>query len=303
MSWFTQNIRDPIESIAPTAIGAYFGGPAGGAIAGQLAKPFEAKTAQASNLQKNVDLVDTGLAAYGMYQGLTGGNPWGWGSAGGAASGAGGAAGAGTGAATPSAATGAGVAPSTATAGAATTPAAATTTDYLTKYGPLAMYGVGQMGQIAQGQATAKAMSGVGAAQREQGQALLNQYKSGQINPGDQYAIEQWKSNALAQSRQYFAQSGQTDSSQAKAAEAQIEAQAVNMHQTALQSILQQGLSTLNVTDQYQAQAIQMELQNSQQALQNTTNFFNAYGQWLRQTPTMTGQAGAKTPAPAAAPA
>lgn len=327
MSWFTQNIRDPFESIAPTVIGGVFGGPAGAALAGQVARPFESKSAQASDLQKAVNIADLGLGVYGAYQGFTGGNPWAWGGGGSsaapsAAAGANLSAGAGAGtapdvggmqyatdigtgtapASTESATFGGGS--SVPTAPAATAPAAAKPgfTDYLTKYGPLAMYGLGQMGQMQQGQQMQKAMANVGAPQRAEGQRLLAQYQSGQINPGDQYAIDQWKQSAIAQSRQYFAQAGQSDSSQAKEAEKQIEAQAVNMRQTALQNILQQGLSVLNVTDQYQAQAIQMELQNSQQALANTTNFFNAYGQWLRTTPTMTGTAGTGgTSAPTAA--
>lgn len=305
MSLWT-DIRDTAESVAPTALGAVFGGPAGGAIAGQLARPFESKSAQSSDLQQAVNLADLGLGMYGAYQGFTGSSPWSWGGGTSAAPSA--ATGGPSGAAGMQYATdiGTGTAPAStdaATFGGGssvpTAPVASSFTDKLTKYAPLAMYGLGQMGQIQQGQQMKKAMAGVGAPQREQGQRLLAQYQSGQINPGDQYAIDQWKAGAIAQSRQYFAQAGQSDSSQAKEAEKQIEAQAVNMRQTALNNILQQGLSVLNVTDQYQAQAIQMELKNSQQALQNTTNFFNAYGQWLRQTPTMTGKAG--TPAPSAA--
>ena len=68
------------------------------------------------------------------------------------------------------------------------------------------------------------------------------------------------------------------------------------MKAQALQNYLTQGMSALNITDQYQLQAVLTELQGSQQATAAATNFLGAYGSWLRGLNTSTGQTAA-TPA------
>ena len=67
---------------------------------------------------------------------------------------------------------------------------------------------------------------------------LLANYAAGKLNPGDQYAIQQFVQQNVAQAKQYYASAGLGDSSMAQQAIAQIEAQGQAMTSAALQSYL-----------------------------------------------------------------
>lgn len=153
-----------------------------------------------------------------------------------------------------------------------------------TKYGPLALSGAG----LFQGQSAAKAagkqIASVGQPQRDAASALLTQYNSGKLNAGDAASVQQFTTDALAKSRQYFAQAGLSNSSQAAAAEAQIQAQAAAMQSQMLQGYLTSAMNELNITDANQVAGITAELQGDQQATASAANFLNAYGSWLRGT-------------------
>lgn len=78
---------------------------------------------------------------------------------------------------------------------------------------------------------------------------LLNQFKAGQLNPTDQYAIAQWSDQAKAQAKQYYAKAGLSNSSMEQSALAQIDAQGENMRQQAVQSLLTNGLKAAGVAN------------------------------------------------------
>lgn len=157
---------------------------------------------------------------------------------------------------------------------------------YATKYGPLALAGIGNLQASAAAKKAGAQISSVGGPQRDQANALLSQYNSGKLNAGDAAAVSQFKTDALAKSRQYFAQAGLSSSTQASAAEAQIEAQAAAMTSQMLQGYLTTAMNELNITDKNQIAGIQAELSADQSATRAASDFLGAYGSWLRNTGT-----------------
>lgn len=157
---------------------------------------------------------------------------------------------------------------------------------YATKYGPLALAGIGNLQARSAAQKAGAQIAGVGGPQRDQANALLSQYNSGKLNAGDAAAVNQFKTDALAKSRQYFAQAGLSSSTQASAAEAQINAQAAAMTSQMLQGYLTTAMNELNITDKNQIAGIQAELSADQSATRAASDFLGAYGSWLRNTGT-----------------
>lgn len=262
MSLWT-SIRDTAESIAPTAIGAMLGGPAGGALAGQLAKPLQSKSSQASDLQKAVDVADVGLGMYGAYQGITGGSPFGWGGApatAGAAPGVGGAA--------PT--TGPGTAPP-----GTKPPAGGGAMGTMGRYAmPLAMglSAVSSMGRKPTDytpQLQALAAPAMGAAD-----TLLKNYSAGKLLPSDQQQIDTWEKQQIAQVQDYYARSGQGDSTMAQSQIGNIKAQAEGMRSQALQGMLTSGLNAIGVAQGPVMTAIQTQIAQDQQMQQAQSQLF-----------------------------
>lgn len=234
MSFWTK-ARDAVESIAPTALGAVFGGPfggpAGGALAGQLAKPFESKSAQSSDLQKAADVADIGLGAYGAYKGLTGGNAFGWGAG-------------------------------TSTAGTKDTSTLGTMGKYAM---PLAMglSTVASMGKKPTDytpQLNALVAPAQGAAN-----TLLSNYSAGKLNPADQVQIDSWEQQQIAQTKDFYARSGQGDSTAMQQQVGQIQAQAQGMRSQALTGMLNSGLQAIGVAAGPVTTAIQAQIAQDQQ--------------------------------------
>lgn len=75
---------------------------------------------------------------------------------------------------------------------------------------------------------------------------LISQYQSGAIPAGAAFDINRWKQEAIAQSRQYWTNAGPKFSSMAQQDEANINAQAASMTETARQGLLTSGLAALN---------------------------------------------------------
>ena len=247
MSFWT-SIRDTAESIAPTALGAVFGGPAGGALAGQLAKPFESKSAQSSGLQKAVDVADVGLGMYGAYKGFTGGSPFSWGSG-----------------ASPS---GAGV-PGVTGAPGSTKPPGATDTSTLGTMGKYAM-------PLAMGLSTVASMgkkptdytpqlNALSAPAQGAANTLLSNYSAGKLNPSDQVQIDSWEQQQIAQTKDFYARSGQGDSTAMQQQVGQIQAQAQGMRSQALTGMLNSGLQAIGVAAGPVTTAIQAQIAQDQQ--------------------------------------
>jgi hypothetical protein len=149
------------------------------------------------------------------------------------------------------------------------------------KYGPLALGGVSA---IAQRQAYSRAAAHINAIagpQRDLGNRLIAQFNSGQINAADQAAIDRWQATATAQSRQYFANSGQSNSTAALQSERDIGAQGNAMKAQALQNMLVQGTTLLNIADRYQLAAVQAELRGDTALMSMAGSFMGSYAKWL----------------------
>lgn len=272
MSLWT-SIRDTAESIAPTAAGAVLGGPLGGALAGQIARPLESKSAQTSGLQKAVDVADIGLGLYGAYEGLTGGSPFSWGSS--------------SAAPTPGSAKYFGATsditnPMTSLAPAPVSTAPATTAASDT--GVLKTMGKYSM-PLAMGLSTAASMGrkptdytaqlkAISAPAQAASATLLNNYASGKLNPADQTQIDTWERQQIAQTRDFYARSGQPDSTAMQNQIAQIQSQAQGMRSQALQGMLNSGLQAIGVASGPVQTAIQAQIAQDQQMQQAQSQLF-----------------------------
>lgn len=170
-------------------------------------------------------------------------------------------------------------------------PAAAKTSfmSNLLKYGPLALGGLNQAVSYSQSQKYAKQIAAIGGPQRDVGNQLIAQYQRGELSPSDSYNISQWENSAIAQSRQYFANAGQSDSAAAMESERAIHAQAASMKDQSLRALLTIGTNLLNQTDVYQQASINAELNADNQARNSLISFMSAYGSWMRALPQITG--------------
>lgn len=149
------------------------------------------------------------------------------------------------------------------------------------KYTPLALGGVSA---IAQRQAYSRAAAHINAIagpQRDLGNQLIAQFNSGTLNAADQASIDKFQATATAQSRQYFANSGQSNSTAALQSERDIGAQANAMKAQALQNMLVQGTTLLNIADRYQLAAVQAELRGDTALMSMAGSFMGSYGKWL----------------------
>lgn len=111
------------------------------------------------------------------------------------------------------------------------------------------------------------------------GQQLISQYQSGQLNVADAKAINDWESAQLAQSRQYYAKAGLSDSSMAVQAEGQIHQQAQAMRDQALQNMLKVGLSAVGQASQPLTQLAQQQVSQDAALQQAMANFLMAMAQ------------------------
>lgn len=150
------------------------------------------------------------------------------------------------------------------------------------RYGIPALGAVGGIMQRRAAMGLANQYRGLASAQRGAGEDLVAQYRSGKLNQADQYAIDQWEQGAIAQTKDYYARASLSDSSMAKNAEASIHNAAVARKQEALNNLLTMGTNILNITDRYQAMAVQAELAANQALGVTAINFMAAYGNYLR---------------------
>lgn len=167
--------------------------------------------------------------------------------------------------------------------------------DKVLKYGPLALGAAGMLSQRAAAKRYPKELANIGAPQREVANQMIADAQAGRINPADAYAIDQWEKSAVAQSRDYFAKAGISDSTMSTGAENDIHARAAAMREQARTTLLQQGIDTLNVVDKYTVAAVQAEMAGDQATAKQATDFLSSYGAWLRAYPTLTGQPGTGT--------
>ena len=139
-----------------------------------------------------------------------------------------------------------------------------------------AQLGLGTLGlinQVKQGSNAQKQMNAIAGPASQASQQLLAQFKAGQINPSDAYAIQQWQQTQQAQSDQYFAQAGLSNSSMHQQASSQIAAQAEAMRQQAVQNLLTQGLSAAGVANPTLVAGVNAGLQQDNAAMTTMSNF------------------------------
>lgn len=141
------------------------------------------------------------------------------------------------------------------------------------KYGPAGLSLMRSvMGQGAYAKA-ASALGNVGSTQRATANGLVAGYNNGTLNPAENSGIDTWATNQVSALRQFYANAGTADSTQAKQAEAAVMAQATQMKNQASQNLLQVGLNELNNLDQNTVAGIKVNLQGDQAATQAQANF------------------------------
>ena len=142
------------------------------------------------------------------------------------------------------------------------------------KYGPLAISGINALTSRsprptdAQNQQSANA-----AAQQAQGQKLLDQYNSGQLNAADGYNVAQWEQGQTEATKQYYAKAGLADSSMAQQALAGVQQQASAMRQQVLQNYLSSGMNALGGASNALTPIISQQIAADQQAQQAQSQF------------------------------
>ena len=88
------------------------------------------------------------------------------------------------------------------------------------------------------------------------GQEMVAGAKSGQLLPGQDAAVQQFRNDKMAQLESYLQRAGIRDSSSAAALRNQVENQVQNYRQTLLQANLNQGMQLMGVSDAATAAAI-----------------------------------------------
>lgn len=166
------------------------------------------------------------------------------------------------------------------------------------KYGPLGIsLAKGVMGQSAYSKAASQ-LNGLGAQQKQTASGLVSAFNNGTLNPAESAGIDTWAQNQVNALKQFYANAGQSDSTQAQQAIAQVQQQAVNMKNQASQNLLQVGLSTLNGLDANTVAGINLNLKGDLAAQQAQADFASTFAKLIGAQ-----QSGvAATPAPATAP-
>lgn len=118
---------------------------------------------------------------------------------------------------------------------------------------------------------------------------LLAQYRSGQLSATQQASIDQVTQQTKAQLAQYFASIGQSDSTAAKQAMAQVDQQAMQMKQQMLDTALQQGLNAIGVASGPLQNVAQTQIGQDRALTQ-------AFGNFASQLGNFAGQKAATTP-------
>lgn len=119
---------------------------------------------------------------------------------------------------------------------------------------------------------------GLGAEAAATAQQLMQQYRSGQLSPGQQASVDQLTQSTKNQINQYFASIGQSDSTAHAQALAQVDQQALGMKQQMLDGALQNGLSAIGVAQGPLSTVAQYQLGQDQQLSQAFSNFAGSVG-------------------------
>lgn len=108
------------------------------------------------------------------------------------------------------------------------------------------------------------------------GQSLLDQYKTGKLNPGDEFDINRWQHEREAQIRGEFARRNMSGSSAEHAAIARAQEQAQGMRDKARQALLSQGLNAMGMATGPLTAAISAQAQQDQGLMQAQSSALNS---------------------------
>lgn len=122
--------------------------------------------------------------------------------------------------------------------------------------------------------------AGIGKPATDVGTALIEKYNKGQLDPGDQYNIDQWSNSNIAAVKDAAARSGTSDSTMINQQVSQIQAQASSMKSSALNSMVQRGLSALQIGMGPQQAAIEAQIAQDQSIQSAQTAFFQTMAMW-----------------------
>lgn len=98
------------------------------------------------------------------------------------------------------------------------------------------------------GDELSKKLGEIGGPTAALGEDLIAQYKSGQLNPADEFNINKWEQQQTAQAKALYAKAGMGTSTAALNATRQIQAQAQAMRDQARQGLLTQGLNASRIS-------------------------------------------------------
>ena len=122
---------------------------------------------------------------------------------------------------------------------------------------------------------------GIGKLQRDAATSMIETGQAGKAMPADQYAIDQWKNQAIVQAQQYYAKAGISDSTQLTGTIADINARATAMTQQAAQNLVTTGMNELNNLDKYQLAAVQAEMKADQGSAGQIQSFMTSLGNFI----------------------
>lgn len=142
----------------------------------------------------------------------------------------------------------------------------------INKYAPAASLGLNILGQ-AKAKSYQSQLDKIAQPAQEVGSQLLAKFQSGQLSAADQFAIQQWAQQQRAAVQQYYQKAGLSDSSMATQALAQVDQQAEQMRQQAIQAELQQGLAALGVASPTLRAGVNAGMQSDLALMQGTSQF------------------------------
>lgn len=162
-------------------------------------------------------------------------------------------------------------------------------TSLLSKVAPYAKYavpliasmagGAGKGGKGAQGQ-----LGQISAEQQALGEQLLNQYKSGTLQPWEQSAIDQYTKQSKAQMRQQMANAGISDSTMMAEEEAKIDANATQLYGNFMKTTLSNGMQALGYAVGPTTTLLNTQLQQDQNLQNAWTSAANIFMQMMAQS-------------------
>jgi hypothetical protein len=149
------------------------------------------------------------------------------------------------------------------------------------KYGPLGMNVLSMLKNSNAYSAAAKQLAAQGGPQRQVGNSIVQGYQSGTLNPAESATIDKWVQDQTNAMKQFYASSGQADSTQAQQAIAAIAQKGVEMKNQAIQNLLTTGLSTLNSVDANTRAAISTNLQGDVAMMNAEAGFMQQFAKLI----------------------